>query len=68
MAPPGTALVPAFRTFLVLLYVAPWFSQHAAMTIGLQPYTLILAALGAYQLRLARTLASSAELKAPAGE
>jgi hypothetical protein len=47
------ALTPAFRTLLVLLYVVPWFSQPLARITGLQPYTLILAVLGAYQLWLA---------------
>jgi hypothetical protein len=44
---------PGLRVFLVLLYVVPWVSQHLAMAIGFQPYTLALAALGAYQVRVA---------------
>jgi hypothetical protein len=52
------------RVFLVLMYVVPWVSQHLALAVGFQPYTLVLAALGAYQLRLAFSAARRDE---PAG-
>ena len=43
-----------FKLLLALLYVVPWFSQHLARWAGFQPFTLILIALGSYQLILAR--------------
>ena len=36
---------------LLLLWLTPWFSQHVALASGLQPYTLVLAAFGIYQIR-----------------
>jgi hypothetical protein len=44
----GPALPPGFRTALFLLYVVPWFSQHLALAVGFQPYTLVLLALAIY--------------------
>jgi hypothetical protein len=41
-----------FHYLLVGLFVAPWLSQPLARQIGFQPYTLVLAALGVYQLAL----------------
>jgi hypothetical protein len=49
----ATALTPAFKSLLALLYVVPWFSQHLARVTGFQPFTLILIAMGTYQLALA---------------
>jgi len=46
------ALTPGFKTLLALLYFVPWVSQFAALSLGLQPFTLILMALGTYQLIL----------------
>lgn len=45
---------PFFKLLLVLLWMTPWFSQFVARETGFQPYTLVLAAVGAYQLVLAR--------------
>jgi hypothetical protein len=53
------ALTPAMKCLLLLLYVVPWVSQHVARAAGFQPYTLVLAALGAYQFLLARRRAGS---------
>jgi len=55
----GRALGPTLKTFLVLLYLVPWFSQHVARATGFQPYTLVLAAFGAYQFVLARRSAQA---------
>ncbi|MGE0129698.1 MAG: glycosyltransferase family 87 protein [Blastocatellales bacterium] len=41
---------PAYKFILLLLYVAPWFTQSLARTAGIQIYTLVLAAFGFYQL------------------
>lgn len=41
----------AFRCFLVLVYLSPWFTQNIALLIGVQIYTLAVAAFGIYQLR-----------------
>jgi Glycosyltransferase family 87 len=49
-----TALSPGLRYLLALLYLVPWFSQHMARSIGLQPLTLVLTAVGVYQVTLAR--------------
>jgi hypothetical protein len=51
---PAQALTPVFHSFLVALYIVPWVAQPLARSIGFQPLTLVLAALGAYQLALAR--------------
>jgi hypothetical protein len=48
------ALTPTFKSLLVLLYLTPWASQFLARGVGFQPYTLVLLAVGAYQLALAR--------------
>lgn len=48
----GRALTPGFKCLLTLLYVVPWVSQHLARWTGFQPFTLILMAVGAYQLAL----------------
>jgi hypothetical protein len=48
-----------FHLFLLLLYIAPWLSQHLARGIGLQVYTVILLAFGVYQLALIRALSES---------
>jgi hypothetical protein len=61
---------PALPVFLLLLYVAPWVSQHLARLAGLQVYTLILLSFAAYQLTLARAAAREARgtaNKAPHG-
>jgi hypothetical protein len=47
----GFALTSGFKYLLALLYVAPWFSQHVARAVRLQPFTLMVIALGVYQLR-----------------
>jgi hypothetical protein len=44
----------AFPVLLLLLYLAPWFSQHLALAAGVQVYSLVLLALGVYQLILIR--------------
>lgn len=41
----------AYKAFLLLLYLSPWFTQNIALTIGVQIYTLAVAAFGVYQLR-----------------
>jgi len=45
---------PAFRGLIVLLYLAPWVSQHMALFIRFQIFTVVIAATGLYQLLLAR--------------
>jgi hypothetical protein len=47
------ALTPGFQSLLILLYLIPWVSQHLARSTGFQPLTIVLVALGAYQLMLA---------------
>src|SRR5262249_3995909 len=47
------ALPPRFKSVLALLYVVSWVSQHLALSMGFQPLTLVLMALGSYQLALA---------------
>jgi hypothetical protein len=54
------ALTPGFQALLVLLYVVPWLSQHLARATGFQPWTIVLMALGAYQLALAAAVWPSA--------
>ena len=51
---PGAALSQGFRTGVILLYITPWISQKMAMVSKIQLFTLVLAAVGAYQLFLAR--------------
>lgn len=58
---PSKRPVAAFRYIVVLIYVAPWFSQHLAAMSGIPVYTLLLMALGVYQLcRLCRARPVSA--------
>jgi hypothetical protein len=40
----------AVRMLLIVAFVAPWFSQSLAMHIGLQPFTLVIAAVAAFPL------------------
>ena len=51
----------AYKSLLLLLYLSPLFTQGIAMAIGLQIYTLAVAAFGLWQLR---TMSDSV----PAGE
>jgi hypothetical protein len=44
----GAPLRPGFQTLLVLLVIVPWITQPLAAWVGFQPFTLVLAALGAY--------------------
>ena len=39
-----------FKFILILLYLVPWITQPIARVTGFQPYTVVLALLGAYQL------------------
>ena len=41
----------AYRCFLLLLYLSPMFTQNIALLVGVQIYTLAVAAFGIYQLR-----------------
>jgi hypothetical protein len=50
---------PPLKWLLVLLYVMPWGTQYLARSVGVQPYTLVLAALGTYQFALSRSLPPS---------
>jgi hypothetical protein len=43
----------AYRYFLLALYLSPMFTQNFALMIGVQIYTLAVAAFGIYQLRYA---------------
>jgi hypothetical protein len=52
-----------FQSLLALLYVVSWVSQHLARATGFQPLTLILMALGAYQLALAGSDAVAGEIE-----
>jgi hypothetical protein len=52
---PRTSSMPfAYRCFLGIVYLSPWFTQNIAMMIGVQIYTLAVAAFGIYQLRRMR--------------
>jgi hypothetical protein len=42
----------AYKCFLLVLYLSPWFTQNIALMAGVQIYTLAVAAFGVYQLRL----------------
>jgi hypothetical protein len=44
------ALTPTFKYLLVLIYLVPWVTQVVAPITNIQLYTLVLAALGLYQL------------------
>ena len=57
----AAALTPLFRLLIVLLYLTPWLTQQMAKFLGLQIFTLVLAATGAYQLFLARRRAVNDE-------
>jgi hypothetical protein len=50
----GDKFSPVFRALLVMLYIVPWIP---VLPVGaervLQPYTLVLVALGVYQVQLA---------------
>ena len=50
----GSAMPYAYRVLLVMVYLSPWFTQNIALMIGVQIYTLAVAALGIYQLRSMR--------------
>lgn len=52
----GRPLGPGFRTLLALLALVPWVSQALARAVGFQPLTLVLLALGGYQIALARRI------------
>jgi hypothetical protein len=41
----------AYKCFLLMLYLTPWFTQNIALMTGVQIYTLAVAAFGIYQLR-----------------
>lgn len=67
----GDGFPPVFRALLVMLYIVPWIP---VLPVGagrtLQPYTLVLVALGVYQAQLAlRSLANGIRIQAqPAPE
>jgi hypothetical protein len=48
------AMPYAYRVLLVVVYLSPWFTQNFALVIGIQIYTLAVAAWGIYQLRQVR--------------
>lgn len=51
-SPQGTPLTSSgFAYLLMLIYVAPWFSQNLAALTGIPVYSLLLVALGSFQLR-----------------
>jgi hypothetical protein len=51
----GPSTWPAtFRFLLLLLFLLPWITQPVARAVGVQIYTLLLLALGCYQLHLGR--------------
>src|SRR5262249_48085585 len=45
-----------YKFLLLLLYVTPWFSQALTKLVGLQLFTLVLAALGIYVLHQVQAL------------
>ena len=45
-----------FQRVLILVSLTPWVSQSLAMSLGFQPFTLVLAAAAAYQLQVAQRL------------
>jgi hypothetical protein len=47
------ALSAEFKSLLALVYLVPWLSQFVALSLGFQPFTLILMGLGTHQLTLA---------------
>jgi hypothetical protein len=49
-------LTPAFHTLLAIIYVTTWMTQPMAWLIGLQPYTVALAALAVYLLYVTNCL------------
>jgi hypothetical protein len=59
------ALTPGFKSILALLYLVSWISQPMARSLGLQPFTLVLAAMAAYQLVLAGRNERARERKQP---
>jgi hypothetical protein len=58
----GAALTPVFQSLIVLLYLTPWLTQQMAQFTGLQIFTLVLAATGAYQIFLARRRTINVEI------
>ena len=50
----ASAMPFAYRVLLVVVYLSPWFTQNFALMIGIQIYTLAVAAWGIYQLRQVR--------------
>jgi hypothetical protein len=52
----GGTLPPGFRVLVALLVLTPWITQALARSAGFQPLTLVLLALGAYQIALVRAL------------
>lgn len=57
--PERASLEPTFKYMLALLYLAPWITQPLARITHVQIFTVVLAAVGAYQIRLLRRLALS---------
>ena len=53
-------LSSGYKFLLLLLYATPWFSQTLTKAVGLQLFTLVLAALGIYVLRQMRTVPNEA--------
>ena len=51
----ASAMPYAYRVLFVLVYLSPWFTQNIALMIGIQIYTLAVAAFGIYQLRPVRS-------------
>lgn len=56
-----------FKCLLLALYLSPWFTQNIALLIGVQIYTLAIAAFGIYQLLKERSAATMAVAAAPHG-
>jgi membrane protease YdiL (CAAX protease family) len=56
-------LTPTYKVILLLLYLAPWVTQPIAKLTGIQPFTLVLAWLGCYQLVYLRNSSESSKVK-----
>jgi len=57
----GATFNPTMKALLVAIYITPGISQQLALHAGFQPYTLILIALGGYQLFMLREMARTSD-------
>lgn len=59
--PFDSLLTASYRSLFAVIHLVPWFTQLVARTAGVQPYSLVLVALGIHQLKILRTSSTRLE-------